>query len=939
MSEIRWDWQGFWKPLPSREKKLFLIPLVFLIGGTIWAATGWWSRYDFSEALVPLFFEEEQIHKVAEASIRHRTYVVELPLRRVYEMRVADLLIPPSWAIVAGWVLSVIGWGALLAGTTRMQGLFSYLVAFAWAAWVHIGGTPEAWAGTNPLYIVSLGLALSALLPTYAVQAGWWRLSLGWSCLIFSLLVGIVLGLPASWKGRVVLHDSLTFPGMLTLALSGIAGLQAPIAITAIGVYLLSRRKARLFSYLGLVLGLAGIAVFLWIGPEEATFTVAIALLLIAVLLSLIGLQPFYPLWAENFRQPSGFFWAWTGLSLITVGGLGYHAWNHQDLFIYRVANLLRGMGMGGMVGIGIYLIANFWVVLRRGLMSYWDLARSTRFPLAGVYFISIATFIGWESHHNWPTARFPARLHAILRPESALVAGDWEIAQKLYEEALIFLPYEAKANYNLARLEAQKTEEAQNASERYQRAILSKPFLPAAIQGALVWMALDRPVLAIQSLQHYIRRFGSHPEAANLLAFLFQKIGVLDSAVFYWKEAIRAAPKETRYALHLALLYATQGQAAWATKIVFSLKKPDNPSLSTEENIAYLWWIRALDSLPFPVRRGWNVQWLGQTQDTTLLSGILRLLHRNRSGEAALSLEALAQQQPDLAPFVARLVGIALLRDGLVRRAADLFSLDTTAYNRLYACYALAESGCIDTALALLSYLSVYHPEIKPLAEKETALLLAAKGYLPKSPVQWNDDDYLRVGYYAFAQGNLPALVAALYPWIEKGAKYDEPYELAARLILRKGDTLVAYENIQAGRKQVPNSLHLSLLEGEILHSQGKTSEAQRLVDSLLRHLRTREDSLLWFSLKLRLQKDKSLADAILKHFPNHSEAQVVVADSLMDKGLWSQAHEFLSQAIAVNPYDSVLWRAYARVYEGMGMSKEAAYARMQPVVCPSAP
>lgn len=195
-----------------------------------WALGGWLLRHDFGEVLIPFAFQEERIEAIQTVEIQHRRYLLEVPVRWAYEVSAADLLIPARWAVAAAWVLMVIGWGALLTATTRMQGFWPYLVYFAWVSWVFLSRAAEFWAGVNPLYIVSLGLSMGALLPAYLIQSGVWRLPLRFTGLFLTALVAFVLGLPTLWKGSVVLHDTLTYPGILSLAASLFVTLQAAIA-------------------------------------------------------------------------------------------------------------------------------------------------------------------------------------------------------------------------------------------------------------------------------------------------------------------------------------------------------------------------------------------------------------------------------------------------------------------------------------------------------------------------------------------------------------------------------------------------------------------------------------------------------------------------------------------------------------------------------------
>lgn len=56
--------------------------------------------------------------------------------------------------------------------------------------------------------------------------------------------------------------------------------------------------------------------------PTDAAYTLALSVALLGGLLALSGLQPFYPVWGEVFRQPAAFFWGWAGLLLLASAPL-----------------------------------------------------------------------------------------------------------------------------------------------------------------------------------------------------------------------------------------------------------------------------------------------------------------------------------------------------------------------------------------------------------------------------------------------------------------------------------------------------------------------------------------------------------------------------------------------------------------------------------------
>ncbi|MCS7297657.1 MAG: tetratricopeptide repeat protein [Bacteroidia bacterium] len=938
--EVQWNWKGLWIGIPSSEKPYLQVAFVLLAFSCIWSFTGWLNRYNFSEALMPFIFQEERIEPIQEKEVNYRTYLIEAPVRWAYEVHIADILLPQWQGFGIGWLLMIVGWSALLGAASRATGFLPYLIYFAWVAWVFLSGTAQAWVGMDPWYMVSLALSLLPLLPIYLTGSGIWHLRISRVVLLTLCLGGLILGAPAGWRGWYIWYDSLTYPGIIAYAIGGIVGLQVPIALLTTLIYPPALRRQRMVG-VWMLLSLSGsIILLLLFLPEEPAYTLTIALIAVGILTGLIGLQPYYPVLGSSLRQPSAFFWGWVALSLIALSTFGYHGWNHQDLYIYRQAELWRATLIGGIAGITIYLLWNFFPLWRAGKMTYWDLTKSMRFPLAGIYFLEIGSILWSEANRNWSSTRLPSRLHAVAQAESALLAGQWDRAEALYREALYILPYEAKANYNLGRLEGQKREEGEKAAERYERALLSKPFQPAALEASIVWLALDRPVRALQTLQRYYRRWGGDAIICNQLAFVFYKLGELDSAVFYWKEAIRLSPGSPQAYAHLALLYAQHERESWSIRFAQHIAKWKGLSSAVQENLAYL---RLRGLLTEGIFAGWNAQWLGTTTDTSVIGRFIAALRRRALAEAVAFLPYFWENDPEIAPHLTRQVAIAFLEEHMPRRAAELFLSAKTPLDSLYAGYALAEAECWDFAYNLLSQLLAASPALQAASRREMSLLLSAAGQPQEAlliePVEsWTDMDYLRFAYYAYRRKNIQDFVRIIRPWIERGATYDAPYEWVARLFLLQGDTAGARDNIQAGLQRIPHSARLRLLEAEIALQQGLEKETHMLLNSTYQYLRSPQDTLHWKLLQLKLSKSPQQAYQLGQRFPGAIQAHLQWASHLVGRGEIAEAHAFLSQALEINPYDPELWRAYAAVAEKLGMQEEAEFARKKPDPCPSA-
>lgn len=444
--------------------------------------------------------------------------------------------------------------------------------------------------------------------------------------------------------------------------------------------------------------------------------------------------------------------------------------------------------------------------------------------------------------------------------------------------------------------------------------------------------------------MQSYHSRFGGGAVLCNQLAFAFYKGGQLDSAAYYWKEAIAADPDEPAYYLNLAVLYAQNGRPNWAAKVAqTTLQKASTFSAASQENLVYLRLLGFLDTLPGGIVSPWNSQWLGTVSDTTPVGRFVAAIRSYNLATAEGFLPYFRERDPELVPYLARYLAVALLREGLSRKAAEIFFSAGTPLDSLYGGYALADAGCLEGAYKLLSRLWVSYPDLEVEGRREAALLLAGSGLLSEAAFlyplsEWKDADYLRFTQYAYRQQKLQALVLVLRPWVDQGAAYDEPYEAVARLFLLQGDTAGAEENLQAGIARVPTSARLRLAYAELEFLRGASAAGKAKLDSAATYLRQRTDTLLWLRARLRWMPTSEGLEALRQRFPLDPLGQAAWGRKLLQEGQAQAAYDFLSKALDVNPYEPLLWQAYAEAAQALGLPEEAQFARTKPDPCPLA-
>jgi tetratricopeptide (TPR) repeat protein len=953
VNTIKWDWRGILPYLPPREKRA-----LWLLGGVLGLALlvalwAWQKRDSYDAFLVPLFFQEEEIAPIRTDTVGYRPITVEVPLRWGFGVHVGEVVGPPVWGVLVSVVFLVLGWAAILTAVSRMQSFLPYLVYFSWVAWVFMVEAANVWAGSDPFYIVSLGIGLVGLLPAYLGHSGLWRRSLGETFGIQVVVLSATILLPALWRRELpfpaLLQPWIAYPGLLLFLGVVVAVLHVPLIAAAGWAYLQERTRWGMPLFLGGMGLIGGLSVWLFLLPLEAAYEVVVPVMLLLIGIGFFLIQPYFPSVAGVFSQPHALIWAWSGIGIVVGGGLIYHSAAHEYMFLYRIGEIARLTLSMGLPLMGVYLGLNFWPLWRMKKGFYWDLTKSLRMGLAVYYFGLLALLTFFEARNDWPTAKIGLRLYASVRGDRALLAGNIDEALAWYQRAIIVVPEEAKTNYNLARLEARSLKDVERSTDRYEKAFAQKPLLPAASQASLIWLAGDRPVAAIQALQRYIQHAPPAAPAYNMLAYAFYRLGYLDSAAYYWKAAIAADPTDPLYYLNLALLYARHGKPTWAGKVLESLPLSGDLPEGLCDNLLYL---RLLGySVPGGVScASSNAQWLGEATDTTLVSRFLQALQKGDFRLAENLAKYLAEQDPDRRSAVFRLLGLGFWKAGHARRAGETFLAAETPTDSLCAAYAYGDAGCLEASFQLASRLGALYASLEKPARREAAILLSAAGRLSEAPFyappsEWQDLDYLRFAHLVHHTKNLNEAVILLRPFVDKGAPYDVPYISVAKMFLCYADTAGAIENIQAGMERYPSSVGLRLLWAQILSAQGKADSARRLLDSARAYLRTLEDSLRWWEGYLGYlgqygsSSDKrSAAEKALAVFPTLPAAHVVLAQMELDSGQVEGAYQRISEALDIDPYVAELWRLYERVAAAMGLSEEVELAQKKPDPCPSA-
>lgn len=484
-----------------------------------------------------------------------------------------------SLGLTLAWAaLQAVGWGALLAASSRITSAWGYAI-YVVVGWALVSGEgAQLIAASDPYRLVVGGLVLAVLVPAYACRQRLITLSLAGQVLLFTGLFAAYYG------GAYLLGDA---PGLHRVTTHALPALVAVVLFTILltareplnFIFLLTtngrtpERRQPMWVILALalsLLALGGLALandVLDLGLS--LYVRPLHLLALALLVAPVTGQNVYHQLRGMMPAQLAFVLLILSCGLLTVGTALY-AYAAGEVLLMALVERLAALVYTVFGGLYlIYVLLHFIAYLQRRVNIYYVLLEPphpTNVRYLVVWFLGLMLLLFLEGQGRWRTVQLASATLSNQRADNALLQGDLSSALDAYRRtvndvSIVERPRgDWKANYQLAALGYSSERSLAAAAAYYRQAEVYRPFVPARLNHANLLVAHQRRAEAIVVLAAP-GPGADDPRLLSNLAGLYLAAGQPDSAILTLKRAVAADPSVAYVYANLAQVYRAHGR------------------------------------------------------------------------------------------------------------------------------------------------------------------------------------------------------------------------------------------------------------------------------------------------------------------------------------------------------------------------------------------
>lgn len=893
------------------------------------------------------------------------------------------------------------GWSALMAASSRIKGFWAYIIFFLLGSFLYLSEPGRTFMPTAPV-IGDYGVPLVFLIVGYLFQSEilFWRverLFVFW-LVVFSAYFGLTYfagGLPglhrATSLGVFPLGVLLTLFVLITskdfIWLVLLAGTNRPKRERrwpGLLVILLCAVWPLLFGAMALAYHDVIPASF---GPLSP-----VLLLILGALVTIYTSQNAYHQISDIIVSNLAYNLMLGGAGLLSLALLGGAYGAMEQSFVFQMNKLIITIYALVAVFQWIYLFFNFYPKLR----AKENVFRYSMFPLLfrfeAVWFAAVAMLLLIESFGSFASFNRLIGLMKNANADNYLFRGDAQSAIAQYAQSARYLPFDPKANYNLATLKYRKAINDDNPEsagkdlalsreiqERYEAADRFGSFPYATLNlGSFLYLSGNAANVKNVYVKEWEKR--KDPRILNNLAYAYYQEQQPDSAIICLKAALEQQPSAGQMLANLSLIYHLYEKPTEAEEFIHLAMEanPDHPLV--RQNYYYLRLAqpfgskKTYDLEPRPeagaprteinkalyaIKAGKYesareiarlLREAGDAEGAEAEAGYLQMLAYASQDSARAALDqykTLAHDYPQYAELAGHGVAAYYMSRGAPDMAAHYFRAAAeagNAYELLNVGYMLADAGRYAAAYDTILSFRAKFPDLAPLADRELTILDYAAGNTEPYLMRWDMQDIsylesMRLTRYAWnMDGNLNTGIRFLDKWVQEDTSLTEPFVLIARLLRDselEEDKALAVNQLDEALRKKPGDPLLLAEQGLNFLAWNKIKQAAEFRDKALQaeadHPRARYLKAL---LAIR-QKDWKTAAETLKQLsaeqPLASEYYPPMTRALLQLGESDAAYDLTAAALELNDRNAELWASFARAAARKNITEavEEAYGR----------
>lgn len=977
----------FESTLPKGGKLLFR----FLVGAAAAAALFFILSYmmprlwvgdvvtisDSRAALVPLQHTEAQYREMdylAQAYYNFTTY--------------AATTLEPNAALVVFFILfQIIGWSALLAGSSNLQGLHTYVLYILFGAQFYLGNMAVGLFGGDPLKLVTLGIGLFFVLPAYLFKSKYLDWGLPRQFAVFVGLFVIYYGVVAAMGGMPLPHQAAVYPvyvhfifGVLLVAMLS-KDLGNALLLLANNHKIPERRRPPVLLYA--VYGL--FVILLGMSALEANEMLPHGSIGFKVPWLMAAFAPLTVYFAQNgFGQvrdilPSNMAYNLLilGLVVLGMGFWGYHLGQAEYSMRAHLERLATNFFFLVTLCHFIYTAINFNGLLKQKSLVYYILFQPSTFRFYPFWiFAALCVVLVEMVIHPLKAEMHLRATNRNVQADNLMLSGNFNYAATIYSDVSVNMYGDVKSSFNAAQLllmnpdVMQSRTKQDNIIEFYRRAQARFDFPEAGMNLGIFLQLANRNGDAGMQLRESAVAFNDERLWTNLAA-LYNAAQQPDSVIALLKRAGEINPDNAVVHSNLAATYWGFGRADLAGPFIQSAYDlaPREPHVL--EN--YYYFHLAHDSTQVEISSvadtsaanyAYNVNRALvalRQNDASTADALCRSLSTHQPSDALALAHLLAQMRMDslenalsrlawigqnheaIFPIANHNVGIYFAEHNVPEMAMGYFTTASqmgSVPDSALAAGMQADMGYLSWAFETFHALQQNHPNynaIQELTRREKAMLDYAAG-TESIYISWNfqdikPDEALRLARYCGFSHNLERATKALEMCVALDSSDIRPYLELARIELGRGDSAdvgFALAQVEAGLQNT-DAQHIAarLMKARLLIRQGKAPEAALLFASITP---TPADSVEWtltnaLLLEAQNQPEKAIAMLQAAHTRNPLNPEIIHSAVRMFRKR-NQAYEaylFLSKAIEFNKRNLQYWLTLAELQTELGRHQEA--------------
>jgi predicted Zn-dependent protease len=884
---------------------------------------------------------------------------------------------PSSFLLYVWLFLQIIGWSALLAGGSRLEGILSYIPLLGVCSFLYLSEFSSVFildftyhkAGTFliilPFLVFYYLLKIRTLTLNLTQQWGIYVIAF----FLLFLATGLAGGMPALYK-------TATYAYRLHLVVIALFILFIAKDIPALLTWLVIRNteasaRKKYAWWAAALLALVLLNVWFFFLPEYQNIQ-PLHLFIIAAFITVFLSQNIFKAIGGILNSQFALSLLILGAGLLATGGVAFYTGNGELTFlknIQLVVNFAFGV-FGGLFA--IYLIVNWGPALRAGNYFWEELYTGKSFRFAPVWMITLILWLIYDGVNLWQTYYALHCANQNIKGDYYLLSGDENEARLMYQIATNYAEFDLKANFNLANvlmgaLQYPPTQEqvikVQNHLKNAE--IAGAPILARLKQGRFfVILGLNQA-----AKMFYFSRLESAPSPelfCNLAGVYFNE-GKLDSTEYCLMKALALTPENAFVNANLASLLLKKGRVKEAiaySQKAYAQNKKDPAVL---EN--YFLFQLVNDSLPIaeaPFRKDSNISigfqynqsllalkkgnapladsianWLIQRAATPEIK-YLKLLTAGASEQWQKAIDwykSLINQDPDYIPMASHALASLYYQRNTPEMAAVYFKISAQngwPNDSLWYAYAELDAGNHYRAYDILKVLRLDRKDLADLCLREMSLLDFAHGnteYLGWDFSDITPNEALRGGVIGAKVENPNPALKFYQPLVDKDPKITTPYLEIGRLYRKLNGEESALRQFALGLKRDPENIPLNLEMTQSEIGLNKLEEAQKRLEKIEKKAQNYPEFLYLKALAARQQKRLSTAQTLLeqnhKQFMWHKPTVIDLAELYLQQKKFTEGFALLGKYLDYNSQSPEIWLRYYLFASQMGMPEEAERAK----------